>query len=245
MHVSLLDVDLGARNATDAVGVTIIVRARGGILVLPHGSQIQGRVAPASSAGEVDGVPKREAQQVERHVVLVAVGSRSATHRKVGPGIHVDTDRAVVGNLHWHGAVLRAPPGRHDLRRQVGQAGAPDLHHAGTLGLWGRAGGGTLGGGAALGGSAAAAGLRGRDGGTRLGGRPGGARLRGSAGAALGGSGSSAGLGGRGGGAGLGGRASGARRRGPAGAGLGGGAGAASTSVLGLVCAASGCILAS
>mmetsp|Transcript_85500 Transcript_85500/g.242060 ORF Transcript_85500/g.242060 Transcript_85500/m.242060 type:complete len:274 (+) Transcript_85500:1116-1937(+) len=180
MHVSLLDVDLGACNATDAVSVAVVVRARRGILVLPHRGQVQGRVAPTLSAREVNGVPKRPAEQVERHVVLVAVVPRRAAHRKVGPGAHVGGDRAVIGNLHWHGAVLRAPSGRHDLRGEVRQTVGLDLHHAGTRrlrsraagsgALRGRAGGaalrGTAGGGAALRGRAGGgAALRGRTGG--------------------------------------------------------------------------------
>merc|ERR1719203_2453430 len=99
-HVRLLDVDLHAGDATHVVRVAVVVLAVGHLVVLVQRRQVQRRVAAAAGPGEVDGVSERLAEQVERHVVLVAEAAVDAPGSEVGTSFHVGDDRVAVLRLH-------------------------------------------------------------------------------------------------------------------------------------------------
>mmetsp|Transcript_48851 Transcript_48851/g.109862 ORF Transcript_48851/g.109862 Transcript_48851/m.109862 type:complete len:263 (-) Transcript_48851:7-795(-) len=105
VHVCLLKVDLRAADAADAVRVAVVVKAPRRVRVLPHGDQVQGSVAAASSPRHVRGVAERPSQERQGGVLLVVVGGVGAGIREVRPALHVrdHATPAQVGDLHRPG----------------------------------------------------------------------------------------------------------------------------------------------
>mmetsp|Transcript_70601 Transcript_70601/g.151269 ORF Transcript_70601/g.151269 Transcript_70601/m.151269 type:complete len:344 (-) Transcript_70601:102-1133(-) len=94
--VSLLDVNLCARLATNIVRIAIEVPALRLVLVLLHGDEIERDVATARRLRHVGGVTHRLPKQIEPHVLLRLVRSCRANIREIRPATHGGRNRLLI-----------------------------------------------------------------------------------------------------------------------------------------------------
>mmetsp|Transcript_60385 Transcript_60385/g.174878 ORF Transcript_60385/g.174878 Transcript_60385/m.174878 type:complete len:224 (-) Transcript_60385:616-1287(-) len=133
--VALLNVDLDARHAADAVGVAVVVLAVGRKFVLLHRHEVQGDVATAAGAGHVRGVAQSLSEQPQAQVTVRLVGPWLASLGEVRAAFQARGNDAAIGDLHRSGRFSGNVP-RRAHERGLAEAAHIEVSQALRL-LWG------------------------------------------------------------------------------------------------------------